>query len=248
MKRMIQGVMLAGALAMGSTSFAQPATKASAPKAGTAEYKGFVVPTDTKALLERLHYVNQTEIKQAKLAQQNASSPEVKSFAEQMITEHTAADEKILALAKTQNLKLADVPKPINDVEKKALAADKASMEKLQSLKGEAFDGCYMTEQLGAHDAALGKLAAGKQAAGANPELTSLLDELTQSVAKHRQHAYALLGKLSPQPAAMGGSGDTGGSGAAGTIGTPNSIPSGTNGPGTTGPGAIGPKGSGTRN
>ncbi|MFY0573444.1 hypothetical protein ACN28S_02930 [Cystobacter fuscus] len=65
MKRMIQGVMLAGALVAGSTSFAQPATKAATPKAGTAEYKGFVVPTDTKGLLERLHYVNQTEIKQA---------------------------------------------------------------------------------------------------------------------------------------------------------------------------------------
>ncbi|OJH34313.1 DUF4142 domain-containing protein [Cystobacter ferrugineus] len=210
MKRMIQGVMLAGTLVMGSTSLAQPATKAAAPKAGTAEYKGFVVPTETKALLERLHYVNQTEIKQAKLAQQNASSPEVKSFAEQMLTEHTAADEKILALAKAQNLKLADTPKPINDTEKKALAADKASMEKLQSLKGEAFDGCYMTEQLGAHDSTLGKLAAGKQAVGASPELTTLLDDLTQSVAKHRQHAYALLGKLSPQPAAAGGSGSTG--------------------------------------
>ncbi|HEX8536251.1 MAG TPA: DUF4142 domain-containing protein, partial [Cystobacter sp.] len=236
MKRMIQGVMLAGALVVGSTSLAQPAattTKAAAPKAGTAEYKGFVVPTDPKGLLERLHYVNQTEIKQAKLAQQNAASPEVKSFAEQMITEHTAADEKIMALAKTQNLKLADMPKPINDVEKKALAADKASLEKLQSLKGEAFDGCYMTEQLGAHDSTLGKLAAGRQAAGASPELTALMDELTQSVAKHRQHAYALLGKLTPQPAA-------GGSGATGTMGTTGSDTGmGTTG-GTTGTGATG--------
>lgn len=233
MKRMIQGVMLAGALVAGSASFAQPATKAVAPKAGTAEYKGFVVPTDTKGLLERLHYVNQTEIKQAKLAQQNASSPEVKSFAEQMITEHTAADEKILALAKTQNLKLADMPKPINDGEKKALAADKASMDKLQSLKGEAFDGCYMTEQLGAHDSALGKLAAGRQAAGASPELTTLLDELTQSVAKHRQHAYVLLGKLSPQPAAAGGSGTSGTTSPTGGNMGPAGGTTGTTGPDT---------------
>ncbi|WP_395845512.1 DUF4142 domain-containing protein [Cystobacter fuscus] len=233
MKRMIQGVMLTGALFAGGTSFAQPATKAAAPKAGTAEYKGFVVPTDTKSLLERLHYVNQTEIKQAKLAQQNASSPEVKSFAEQMITDHTAADEKILALAKTQNLKLADTPKPINDVEKKGLAADKASLEKLQSLKGEAFDGCYMTEQLGAHDATLGKLAAGRQAAGATPELTTLLDELTQSVAKHRQHAYALLGKLSPQPAATGGAGTTGTPSPTGGNMGPTGGSTGTTGPDT---------------
>jgi putative membrane protein len=227
MKRIIQGVMLAGTLVVGSTSFAQPATKAAAPKAGTAEYKGFVVPTDPKGLLERLHYVNQTEIKQGQLALKNATNPDVKSFAQQMITEHTAADEKIMALAKTQNLKLADMPKPLNDTEKKAMAADKASMEKLQSLKGEAFDGCYMTEQLGAHDATLGKLAAARQGAGANPELTSLMDELNQSVAKHRQHAYALLGKLGPQPA-MGGAG-TG----TDTMGTGTDTGAGTTGSGT---------------
>jgi putative membrane protein len=104
-------------------------------------------------------------------------------------------------------------------------------MEKLQSLKGEAFDGCYMTEQLGAHDATLGKLAAGRQAAAATPELTTLLDELTQSVAKHRQHAYALLGKLSPQPSATGGAGTTGTTSPTGG----NMGPTGGN-PGTTGP------------
>lgn len=204
MKRIIQGVVLAGTLVMGTTALAQPATKAPTAKAGTAEYKGYAVPTDPKGLLERIHHANQSEIKQAQLAIKTSENPDVKAFAEQMVTQHTQADQKVMALAQTKKLKLADEPKPMNDAEKKSMAAEKADMEKLQTLKGAAFDGCYMTAQLGAHDAVLGKLAAGKQAAGADAELGALIDELTTSVAQHRQHAYALLGKLSPQAGAAG--------------------------------------------
>ena len=129
-----------------------------------------------------------------------------------MIKDHTDADQKIQDLAKAQKLTLAE-PKPANDVEKRAMAADKATLEKLQVLKGEAFDGCYMANQLGAHDATLGKLMAGKQALSGNAQLSSLVDDLIQSVSMHRQHAYTLLGKLSPAGSgtttSVGGSGGT---------------------------------------
>ncbi|WP_434387599.1 DUF4142 domain-containing protein [Melittangium boletus] len=194
MKRMIQGFVVAGALAVSGGALA-------ADKAGTADVKGFVVPADAKGLLERLHAANQDEIKQGQLAQQVSQNPDVKTFAEQMVRQHTDADQKVQALAQTKKLKLADMPKPLDDAEKKCMAADKATMDKLKALKGEAFDGAYLAAQLGAHDAVLGKLAAGKQAAMGDAELSALVDELSQSVAQHRQHVYALLGKLSPQGA-----------------------------------------------
>ena len=49
-----------------------------------------MVPTDEKALLERLHYTHQMEIKLGQLAQQNSNNPDVKSFGERMVREHTA--------------------------------------------------------------------------------------------------------------------------------------------------------------
>ena len=155
----------------------------------------------------------------------------MKAFAEQMVTQHTDADKKVLDLAKAKKLTLAAEPKPMNDTEKKAMAAEKADMEKLQALKDEAFDGCYMTGQLGAHDAVLGKLAAGKQAVGSDAELTGLIDELTQSVSQHRQHAYALLGKMSPMGNAMG-TGNMGGTMGSGNMGSGN-MGSGNMGTGT---------------
>ncbi|MFY0564622.1 DUF4142 domain-containing protein [Archangium lansingense] len=204
MKQTIQGFLLAGTLVLGGTALAQQGVKEN--KKGTAELRGFVVPTDEKALLERLHYTNQLEIKLGQLAQQNSNNPDVKAFGEQMVRDHTAADQKLVTLAQGRGLKLSDTPKPMNDAEKKAMAADKAIMEELQALKAEPFDSCYITGQVGDHDATLGKLMAGRQAITGNTQLTALMDELTQTVSHHRQQAYSVLGKLG-QAMGVGGAG-----------------------------------------
>jgi putative membrane protein len=242
MKQTIQGFMLAGALVLGSTALAQQAGKEN--KKGTAELRGFVVPTDEKALFERLHYTNQLEIKLGQLAQQNSNNPDVKAFGKQMVDEHTAADQKLMTLAQGRGMKLADMPKPMNDMEKKMMAADKAVMEELQTLKGEPFDSCYIANQVGDHDATLGKLMAGRQAVTANAEATSLMEEMTQHVSQHRQQAYSVLGKLGQSMMGVGGGGtgmqkgtDAGGHG--GHMGT------GT-GSGATGTGTGGHMGTGT--
>jgi len=227
MKQTIQGFILAGTLVIGGSALAQQGAKAQGQgaKGGTAEHRGFVVPTDEKALLERLHYTNQLEIKLGQLAQQNAASPDVKAFGDQMVREHTAMDQKLMKMAEGRGMKLADMPKPMNDMEKKMMAADKAIMEELQALKGEPFDSCYISGQVGDHDATLGKLMAGRQAITGNAELTSLMDETTQHVVQHRQQAYSVLGKLG-QTMGVGGAG-TGtdmqkgtGSGTGGHMGT----------------------------
>ncbi|MDC0711328.1 DUF4142 domain-containing protein [Stigmatella sp. ncwal1] len=223
MKRTIQSFVIAGSLICGSAAFAQgtaPAptttqgqaagTKAGAKvgmKAGVVEHMGVIIPADEKAYLERLHHANQQEVKLGEIAQQNASNADVKSFASMMVKEHTAADQKLMTYAQGKGLKLAE-PKPLNDVEKKVKAADKASTEKLQALKGAPFDSAYMANQLGAHDMVLGKLAAGQQAFSDNAEALALINENVQHVSQHRQQAYTVLGKLAPQPAGVGGSGD----------------------------------------
>ncbi|WP_309888797.1 DUF4142 domain-containing protein [Archangium sp.] len=246
MKQTIQGFLLAGTLVLGGAALAQDkamdnpgqAKKGAAAKGGTTELRGFVVPTDEKAFLERLHYTNLKEIKLGQLAQQNGMSPDVKSFGEMMVKDHTAADQKLMAMAQAKGLKLADMPKPMGDLEKKVMAADKANQEKLQALKGEAFDACYMALMVGDHDETLGKVMAGQQAMTANAELTAMLGTVSQSVTQHRQQAYSVLGKLGPQAMGVGGTGDTmGGAKPSGT---------GTQG-GHMGHGAGGTTGSGTQ-
>lgn len=218
MKRTLHGVTLAAVLFTGGISLAQSATSANprlgekSPTAakGMVEFKGFEAPADPKAFLERLHHINQTEIKQAKLAQQNSQNPDVKSYADMMIKSHTDADKKVMDYAKTQKMTLAEMPTPANDREKKVMAANKADMDLLQTLKGAPFDSNYMAGQVAAHDAAIGKVMAAQHGMNATGELATMLTNLTQELPKHRDMAYQTLGKLS-EAMGVGGAGMQGG-------------------------------------
>lgn len=223
MKRTIQGVVLAASLLTGGISLAQDAaTKGPMQgkpmtKGGMTEYRGFMAPTDEKALLERLHHSNQQEMKLARLAQQNSTNPDVKSFADMMIKDHTAMDQKLMTYAQGKGMKLADEPKPMNDIEKRVMASNKAAMEELQVLKGMPFDSTYMAGQVAAHDMVLGKVMAAKQAMPATGEVASMLNELSQKVPAHREQALQVLGKLD-DAMGVGGSG-TGMNGSSGSMG-----------------------------
>src|SRR5436190_10631309 len=46
------------------------------------------------------------EVELGKLAQQKATSPEVKKFAQMMVDDHTKANEELMALAGTKNISL----------------------------------------------------------------------------------------------------------------------------------------------
>lgn len=218
MKRTIQGIIVTASLLTGGLALAQAPSSAAggqqppgqmkkAEKGMGGDFMGFMAPKDEKALLEQLHYVNQQEIKLGQLAEKNAMSPEVKSFASMMVKDHTAMDQKLMDYAKTQGVKVADKPKAANDMEKKMMAQDKATLEELQVLKGAAFDSGYMAGQVGNHDATLGKVMAAKQAMPTmDPQLTAMMQELTTKVPQHREQAWNILGKLDDSMA-VGGSG-----------------------------------------
>lgn len=242
MKRMIQGLLLAGSLVVGGTALAQGSAQGnmqgmqgqgmSKDKDGMVEYMGFKVPADQKAMLERLHHINQEEIALGKLAQQNAQSQDVKSYGDMLVRDHTSADQALTSYAKQQNIKLGE-PKPMNDMERKVMAAEKATKEKLQVLKGQPFDACFLASMVGDHDMALGKVKAAQQnitIAG----LTPVLQQHAQAITQHRQQAYTLLGRIGP--------GASTGVGGAGQMdqGMPHEMDKGTGGAGDTSKGSMG--------
>ncbi|MBJ6763347.1 DUF4142 domain-containing protein [Myxococcaceae bacterium JPH2] len=209
MKRTTQGVVLAVTLLAGGISLAQGGAASKGKSAGgMTEYRGFSAPTDEKALLDRLHAVNQGEIKAGKLAMQNSQNPDVKSYAEQMVRDHTAMDQKVTTLAQGKGLKLDESPKALDDAEKRSMAADKATTEQLQALKGAPFDSVYMSNQVGAHDLAIGQVLAARHGMSASGELATMLTDLSQKLPQHRDMAYQVLGKLSGAMG-VGGSGES---------------------------------------
>lgn len=85
---------------------------------------------------------NNAEIQTSQLALQRSQDPEIREYAQRMISEHTRANEELTRLANQQNLELpSERVDPLN----RALA------ERLSQLSGAEFNQAYMTAQANAH-------------------------------------------------------------------------------------------------
>ena len=81
------------------------------------------------------------EVEHGRLATQNASSPDVKQFAQRMVDDHSKAGDELKQLAVKKEVTLATT---LDD-------QHRATQHKLASLKGAAFDKAYMDHMAKAH-------------------------------------------------------------------------------------------------
>jgi putative membrane protein len=81
------------------------------------------------------------EVELGELAQQKAASPEVKRFAQRMVTDHTKANDELKQVASEKNITL---PQSLD-------AKDEATKKKLSALSGEQFDRAYMNDMVNDH-------------------------------------------------------------------------------------------------
>ncbi len=160
-------------------------------------------PKDEKAFLERVHHTNQMEIELGQLAQQNASSQEVKDYGAKLVTEHQEADAQLMSYARQNKLNLSE-PKASSDVERKLMESHKADAAALKSLQGKPFDTMFMANMVAGHDMAISKIQAGISQFS---KTSSLLQPVLPKLMMHREMAYKILGTLKPESAGVGGSG-----------------------------------------
>lgn len=85
------------------------------------------------------------EIETGKMALEKATSPDIKRFAEQMIQDHTQANQELAAIAKRKNLEVATEAELMN----------KAKAMILELRSGESFDEAYANNQVAAHEATI---------------------------------------------------------------------------------------------
>jgi putative membrane protein len=81
------------------------------------------------------------EVSLGQLATKNANSPQVRQFGQQMVTDHTQANQELQMIARQQNLTLPDKPD----------AASHAKEQKLQASTGTAFDSAYARDMVQDH-------------------------------------------------------------------------------------------------
>jgi putative membrane protein len=82
-----------------------------------------------------------SEVELGQLAQQKASNPAVKDFGAMMVKDHTAANDKLKALAASEQVTLPDSPSLMQ----------KASKTKLNMLSGDSFDKSYVKGMIDDH-------------------------------------------------------------------------------------------------
>jgi len=153
-----------------STATVPEATPSSPMSAGTAAK----VSAADRTFVEKAASGGMAEVQAAQLAQQKSQDPKVKDFAQQMITDHTAANQQLTTIAQQKGL---TIPASLD-------AKDQKEIDKLQSLSGTKFDRVYMKSQARDHEAML-KLLQREASSGKDPDLKSFADQTAPTVQKH---------------------------------------------------------------
>ena len=108
-----------------------------------------------------------------------------------MVRDHTAVNDKALALIKKLNVKPED-----NDTSRPLVQQADQERAKLAKLNGAAFDKAYAQNEVAYHKTVNGALQNMLIPSAQNPELKSLLETGLQIFQGHEQHAEQLAGSL----------------------------------------------------
>lgn len=97
---------------------------------------------DAEDFLEEASAMGVAEIETGQKALEESQNAEVRAFAERMIKDHAAANEKMAKLAADKDLEISD----------EAKLMDKARTMILDAREGESFDDAYANNQVAAHE------------------------------------------------------------------------------------------------
>jgi putative membrane protein len=126
----------------------------------------------------------QIDITAAKLALQKSKNKEVRAFAQDMVRDHTAVNQKALALVKKLNVKPED-----NTTSKSLVQQAQGTEASLKTLNGAAFDKAYADNEVEYHKTVNGALESTLIPSASNPELKELLQTGLKIFQGHQQHA-----------------------------------------------------------
>ena len=145
---------------------------------------------------------NQVDIDAGNLAIKKTKNPEVKKFAELMVTDHTAVNKGAVELV----TKLKVTPEE-TDASKGLTAGGADNRAKLEKLDGAEFDKAYVDNEVAYHKAVINVLTTQLIPSAQNAELKSTLVGVKPAFDAHLEHAEKLQATLE------GGGGSAMGSG-----------------------------------
>ena len=140
--------------------------------------------TDPQNFVNTAAGSNMFEIQSSQLAEQKATADNLKTFAQKMITDHTAAGQQMQVAAQSQNITL---PTTLDQQQQQDLS-------KLQGLSGQQFDQAYTQMQLKAHDDAVA-LFGGYAQSGQAGALKDFAGKTLPVLQMHQQMIHQIAGQ-----------------------------------------------------
>jgi putative membrane protein len=135
---------------------------------------------------------NQVDIDAGDFAKTRATNPQVKQFAQQMVTDHTGVNKQATALA----AKLKVTPED-NPTSQSLKSGGDVNVGKLKTLKGAEFDKAYIDHEVEYHQAVLDALDKTLIPGAKNEELKALLVKTRPAFVAHLEHAKHVQAELS---------------------------------------------------
>ncbi len=127
---------------------------------------------------------NQVDIDAGKLATTKAADPDVKKFAQLMVTDHTGVNKSAVDLA----TKLKVTPED-NPTSKSIKSGGDDNVKNLQTLSGTAFDKAYVDHEVAYHQQVLDAVDQTLIPGVKNAELKALLVKVRPAFVAHLEHA-----------------------------------------------------------
>jgi putative membrane protein len=134
---------------------------------------------------------NQVDIDAGKLALTKAKSPDVKSFAQLMITDHSGVNKSATELV--SKLRVTPENNPTSQSLQKGGDNNLAALKKLS---GSAFDRAYVDHEVAYHQAVLDAVDTTLIPSAQNAELKALLVKVRPAFVAHLDHAKHLQSEL----------------------------------------------------
>jgi putative membrane protein len=144
---------------------------------------------NTASVLSRLHQDDLAEIALAKSAEDKSASQEVRSYADQLISDHLAVDKTVLAMAQKTGVQLRE-PTVANPAKLGA-----ANLEtKVISASSKHFDKAFLLQTSSDHERLLNKLKKDREDAS-NDDVEALIDKVMPILQQDQQLARILMNK-----------------------------------------------------
>ena len=157
---------------------------------GAAQAQTTAAPTDPQ-ITHIAYTAGQIDIEAGQQALKKSRNAKVRAFAEEMVRDHTAVNDKALALVK----KLGVTPEP-NPTSASLSSQAKTKLDELAKLDGAAFDRAYVENEVAYHKTVNGALSSTLIPDAKNPELKSLLSSGLKLFQEHQTHAEHLAKEL----------------------------------------------------